>query len=124
MASGGGYTNTLQHYIKDVCLEVDSFFTFSISDSWGDGICCAYGNGSYQLSLGETTFIEGGEFSSSMEHPFYLMGSGKALTDSCSSSTAATENQPDAFMKRSAGEPCKENSHCLSNKCGGSGLCE
>uniref|UniRef100_A0A7S4SDK2 Uncharacterized protein n=1 Tax=Ditylum brightwellii TaxID=49249 RepID=A0A7S4SDK2_9STRA len=48
-------------------------YTFFISDNYGDGICCEHGSGSYNLSLGETTFIEGGEFSSSMQNKFVLV---------------------------------------------------
>lgn len=32
-------------------------YTFTINDSYGDGICCAYGNGSYQLTTSDGTII-------------------------------------------------------------------
>jgi len=40
-------------------------YTFTITDTFGDGICCAYGNGSYTLSSSEGTIVTGGAFTSS-----------------------------------------------------------
>jgi len=74
VASGGGYTDKMTRYIQDVCLEIERIYTFSISDTYGDGICCEYyGSGSYKLYLGETAFIEGGHFFSSNQHMFLLV---------------------------------------------------
>jgi len=40
-------------------------YFFTISDSYGDGICCAYGSGSYSLSSPNGVFKTGGSFGSS-----------------------------------------------------------
>ena len=40
-------------------------YTFTITDSYGDGICCSYGNGSYTLSSSVGTIVTGGSFGSS-----------------------------------------------------------
>ena len=40
--------NTL--YTWDVCLSSTDCYDFTIIDSYGDGLCCAYGNGSYSVS--------------------------------------------------------------------------
>lgn len=37
-------------------------YTFTIFDSFGDGICCGYGEGYYSLSLFGNVFASGGEF--------------------------------------------------------------
>merc|ERR1712019_312438 len=43
------------------CL-AEGVYTFTIYDTWGDGICCSWGEGSYEvLVLGETV-ASGGEF--------------------------------------------------------------
>lgn len=40
-------------------------YTFTISDSYGDGICCTYGTGSYSISdENSTVIISGGDFTS------------------------------------------------------------
>ncbi|MDY8136486.1 fibronectin type III domain-containing protein [Aquimarina sp. 2201CG5-10] len=50
-------------------------YTFTISDSFGDGICCGFGNGSYTLSSANGTIVSGGEFSSSEATDFCVGGS-------------------------------------------------
>ena len=61
--SGGPYTdfdNT--PIIIDLCLE-DGCFDFIINDSYGDGICCAWGNGSYTLTESNgNTLATGGDY--------------------------------------------------------------
>jgi hypothetical protein len=43
----------------------DECYTFTINDTYGDGICCAYGTGSYSITDDSgNTIISGGEFSS------------------------------------------------------------
>ncbi len=50
-------------------------YTFTISDSFGDGICCGFGNGSYTLSSSAGTIVSGGEFGSSEGTDFCVSGS-------------------------------------------------
>ncbi len=40
-------------------------YDFEIKDSYGDGICCAYGNGSYELSADGKVLASGGSFRAS-----------------------------------------------------------
>jgi len=40
-------------------------YTFTITDSFGDGICCAFGNGSYTLESSEGVIVTGGSFTAS-----------------------------------------------------------
>ncbi|WP_421419182.1 endonuclease [Pseudoalteromonas lipolytica] len=70
VASGGSYAaNT--NYNEQACL-VDGDYTFTIFDSYGDGMCCSFGNGSYSLSLGQTVLASGASFQSSEATPFSL----------------------------------------------------
>ena len=48
VASGGDYPESFVLYQELLCLE-DGCYTFTINDSFGDGICCAYGEGYYEL---------------------------------------------------------------------------
>ncbi|MFD0992236.1 M4 family metallopeptidase [Tenacibaculum geojense] len=50
-------------------------YTFTINDSYGDGICCSYGNGSYTLSGSEGVIANGGNFGSSQSTVFCIEGS-------------------------------------------------
>ncbi|CED60060.1 Endonuclease I [Moritella viscosa] len=58
--SGSGYNNDTTN-IKSMCL-VDGDYTFEISDSYGDGICCNSGNGSFKIVSNNKLLISGGEF--------------------------------------------------------------
>lgn len=53
------------------CLD-DGTYDFTIFDSFGDGICCSYGNGSYTLDLGSTNLASGGSFGASETTTFTL----------------------------------------------------
>lgn len=50
-------------------------YTFTISDSYGDGICCQYGSGSYSLSSESGVIVSGGEFSNSESTDFCMSSS-------------------------------------------------
>ena len=71
--SGSGYGNN-QTYTETFCL-ADGDYEFTIFDSYGDGICCGYGNGSYDLSDASTTYASGGSFGAS-EATSFTIGTG------------------------------------------------
>jgi M6 family metalloprotease-like protein len=52
------------------CLNTDMYYHFAISDTWGDGMCCSYGEGSYALQVNGITVKAGGEFSAAEEVMF------------------------------------------------------
>lgn len=58
---------------EDLCLP-DGCYTFTITDAYGDGICCAYGNGSYSVSGPSGSLASGGSFASSEATQFCLGG--------------------------------------------------
>lgn len=64
VASGSGYSTAGATVTETFCL-ADDCYEFTINDSYGDGICCAYGNGSYSLDAGSTNLASGGAFGSS-----------------------------------------------------------
>ena len=45
-----------------VCLDSSSCIRFEIYDSYGDGICCGYGNGSYAILWNGVQMAIGGAF--------------------------------------------------------------
>ncbi|NQV14675.1 choice-of-anchor D domain-containing protein, partial [bacterium] len=57
-------------------------YTWTIYDSFGDGICCAYGEGYYNLILNGTTIATGGEFAT--EESWTFDGSGIVLARTAS----------------------------------------
>ncbi len=79
----GGPYNSLQ---KNTTVTLDTCFaagcySFSVYDSYGDGMCCKYGSGKYQLSKGTTLIAEGGSFGKSVTHGFCLESSVPTCTD-------------------------------------------
>lgn len=57
IASGGAVGQT-------VCVPDNVCIKFTIFDSYGDGICCSYGNGSYTVKLNGSIVATGGHFTS------------------------------------------------------------
>jgi len=74
VASGGSYENSTS-YNESYCLD-DGDYSFTINDSYGDGICCSYGNGAYDLSTNGASLISGGSFASSETKTFTLGSTG------------------------------------------------
>ncbi|CAD5246300.1 Endonuclease I [Alteromonas sp. 38] len=71
---GSGYESNTT-YSESVCL-TDDTYTLTIQDSYGDGICCSFGSGSYSLTFDNVTVASGGEFTSSEATTFTLGNSG------------------------------------------------
>ncbi len=69
-ASGGNYTGASAS--EDVCLP-DGCYHFVISDSYGDGLCCQYGNGSYSVTDASGTLASGAEFTTG-ESTYFCLG--------------------------------------------------
>ncbi len=59
--------NTLHTWQLEIPLGT---YTFTIYDSYGDGICCAHGDGYYNLYLNGNVITSGGEFASSESFTF------------------------------------------------------
>ncbi len=60
--SGSGYSSNTLYEITMDCL-IDSCYTFTINDSYGDGICCGFGSGYYHITNVEgDTLVSGGAF--------------------------------------------------------------
>ena len=75
VASGGTYGSQADGstYTEDLCLP-DGCYTFTITDTYGDGICCSYGNGSYSVTGASGALASGSSFGSSEATNFCLGG--------------------------------------------------
>ncbi len=73
VASGGTYGSYPDGSTvsEDLCL-VDGCYDFIIYDSYGDGICCSYGSGSYTVTGPGGVVASGGSFGSSETTNFCL----------------------------------------------------
>merc|ERR1712019_327253 len=69
-SNGGPYSTPStdqEPYTSDLPLGA---YELTFSDSYGDGICCSYGNGSYEATLKGVVVASGGEFQSTVSHEF------------------------------------------------------
>ena len=79
VASGGPYEVTGTEYVEQACVEAGCY-TFTINDSFGDGICCAYGIGAYTVTSNGVVLASGGEFAATTTETICL-GEGVGCTD-------------------------------------------
>jgi hypothetical protein len=73
VASNGALANNTTY---NVSLDYgDGSYSFTINDSYGDGICCAYGNGSYTLKDASNTVIAtGGAYGTGVTNTYCTTG--------------------------------------------------
>ncbi|WP_405574797.1 immunoglobulin-like domain-containing protein [Winogradskyella sp. Asnod2-B02-A] len=85
VASGGTYGSQADGSTLNInvdCL-ADGCYDFVITDAYGDGICCSYGNGSYTLTNSDSgiTLASGASFTSSQTTNFCLGSTGNSVLD-------------------------------------------
>jgi len=68
---GGGWTNVTitssfdnTTLVWTICVPDTNCYTFTMLDAYGDGICCAWGSGSYNVTYGGNIVASGGSFGS------------------------------------------------------------
>ena len=70
VASGGPYSGT--ETVEEWCLESGDYL-FTIFDAFGDGICCAYGEGEYSITVNGEVVVDGdGDFGGSASSGFTI----------------------------------------------------
>jgi len=79
--SGNGYESNTE-YGGEECIN-DGCYTFVMSDTYGDGLCCSYGEGNYSFAVNGVNEIEsGGDFGSSETTDFCTTGPSPTCVDS------------------------------------------
>lgn len=69
--SGGPFTDGNDGNLNSFAFTLaDGCYTFTIYDAFGDGICCAWGNGSYSLDCTIINYASGGSFGASESTQF------------------------------------------------------
>jgi len=67
--AAGSYPSQGTQYSDNWCL-AEAQYQFTINDTWGDGICCGYGEGAYSVVWDGATQVSGGSFGSSQTTTF------------------------------------------------------
>ncbi|MCI5083138.1 MAG: T9SS type A sorting domain-containing protein [Saprospiraceae bacterium] len=62
--SGGPYAEEATLFVEELCLDPEACYTFTIFDSYGDGICCGFGEGNYSIldADDQPLLLDSGEF--------------------------------------------------------------
>jgi hypothetical protein len=106
--SEGSFQND-ESYEDLVCIDRVKDFTFTLFDSYKDGICCTYGWGAYSIFLDGEQIFQGGEFkSASVSHTFRTKQQDK------SNSNASCQDDP---LFRYRGKKCNWVEKDAENRC-------
>lgn len=62
VAADGPYASADTDYESTVCVPSSNCLIFRITDEFGDGICCGYGEGYYEVRVDGVLTLQGGEF--------------------------------------------------------------
>jgi hypothetical protein len=69
--SGGPYNGQANQNVGGTaCVPNGPVIVFTINDSYGDGICCGFGQGNYTVTVGGVTVASGGQFTFQESTPF------------------------------------------------------
>ena len=113
VAAGGPYGAVAVEEVTQVCV-APGCYTFTINDSFGDGICCGYGTGLYTVSSQGTVLATGGEFASS-ESTELCVGSGFGCTDETACNYDADATSDDGSCDFSSCVGCTDAQACNYN---------
>ncbi|MFK8162224.1 MAG: T9SS type A sorting domain-containing protein, partial [Lewinella sp.] len=107
VASGGTYNAQADGSTLNIPVSLsDGCYTLVFSDTYGDGICCSYGNGSYALTNSGTgaTLASGGSFGSTDTKTFCVGGSSRQVDETPVLGTVGLQELDDfSFFPNPAG---------------------
>ena len=89
-----------EFYSEDICVDYKSCFTLYVYDSYGDGICCGYGEGNFLINdaSGNTILSNDGEFDNFVQEVFCLDDAGCEITANVNVSHASSPSTNDGAI--------------------------
>ena len=112
--SGGPYSTSGTTFTSTACVATGCY-DVTINDTYGDGICCAYGTGSYSITSDGTTLVTGGEFVSTETTNFCVSAGGTDLpgcTDSAACNYDASATIDDGSCESTSCAGCIDSTAC------------
>ncbi len=84
----------------DVCVDYSSCFSLNVYDTFGDGICCSFGQGNFSVlnSAGEELAFNNGDFGDQGQEQFCPNGEGCAFTATITTSNTSNETASDGSI--------------------------
>ena len=93
--ASGALQAGMSSYSEAICVDYSSCFSLYVRDVFGDGICCSYGNGNFQVvdASGQTIVTNNGQFGAEAHETFCPDGTGCAITANINvTNTTSTSN--------------------------------
>jgi hypothetical protein len=96
----GDLSNTPAVLNEDICVNYNSCLTLNVFDSFGDGICCGYGEGNFLLlnTAGDTLVFNEGDFGSEANEFFCPNREGCAFTVDVATTNTSDEMATDGII--------------------------
>lgn len=111
LAQGGPYPQPNTQYDTTFCLP-EGCYALTVFDSYGDGICCGFGDGIYTLSVDNEVLIAGGQFAFDASDEFCLQAAlaGCTYPEACNFNPSATDDDGSCDYESCAG--CTDPDAC------------
>nr|MDJ0644452.1 hypothetical protein [Flavobacteriaceae bacterium] len=123
VASGGPYTGQPSTLITvPISTPLTGAFSFTISDSGSNGICCTFGNGSYNVFLNGASVASGGSFGASETTGFVVATNNNPFT--CLAGDPNEDTDGDGILNYRDPDFCTLNSNgvCTTLDADGDGV--
>ncbi len=120
--SGGTYDGQSGTVVETTCLP-EGCYDLTVNDSFGDGICCAYGDGSYTLEVAGTTVTTGGDFGSTETTSFCTGDDIPGCTDAAACNYSPSATLDDGSCTYPPGDNLDCDGNCL-NDADNDGICD
>jgi hypothetical protein len=97
----GSLQGGMDFYSEDICIDYSSCFTLYFYDSYGDGICCGYGEGDFSvLDLnGNVILTNTGEFEYEVQEVFCPDGTGCSIEADVNITHASSPSSNDGVIR-------------------------
>ena len=107
IVASGSLDSGDQELVEEICLNYNSCFSLYVYDSYGDGICCGYGEGDFLIldASGNTVVYNSGEFDYKAQEAFCLDETGCEFTSAInvSNATSVSANDGSIVINTSSG---------------------
>ena len=96
----GSLQGGMDFYSEDICIDYSSCFTLYFYDSYGDGICCGYGEGDFSVldSNGNVILTNTGEFEYEVQEVFCPDGTGCSIEADVNITHASSPSSNDGVI--------------------------
>jgi hypothetical protein len=105
IVSSGDLGSGTEEYTEEICVSHNACLTLYVFDSYGDGMCCGFGEGHFQVSnsSGETIVFNGGDFNNEAVESFCAGDSGCEIAATVNVEHASSPSAADGTITINTG---------------------